>query len=224
VRAEVLGWTVALDRMQLIARPEGIFSTIREARSSLEPVLRAWEFMAEVAFHHHSFAFSFDSAETAGAVIDVNDHHPEPRSYLYGPSDDLIILQGVYPPAPGILVTEEMTLLWQRLKRSLWGIGEPITSCAYYALTLVERHGGGRPGAAALFKIDTAVLRKCGELTSTRGDPATARKAVPNGKPLTDREIRWLEQLTRHILLRLGTVAADGEPDWLRLNDMVAIG
>jgi len=75
---------------------------------------------------------------------------------------------------------------------------------AYFCLTVVEATAGGRAEAAKALAVDPEVLSKIGELSSTRGDTATARKAHASRNPLTSQERAWLEDVVRQLALRLG--------------------
>jgi hypothetical protein len=82
---------------------------------------------------------------------------------------------------------------------------EPLLSMAYFCLTVLEANAGGRSAAARKYRIDKAVLHKLGELTSRRGDLATARKATAGvAAPLTGPETAWLEVAVKTLIWRLG--------------------
>jgi hypothetical protein len=66
------------------------------------------------------------------------------------------------------------------------GNQDPLLGMAYACLTLLEK--GNRKLAAKHYAIHNDVLRKLGELTSTRGDNATARKISDRTTPLSERE------------------------------------
>jgi hypothetical protein len=80
---------------------------------------------------------------------------------------------------------------------------------ANFCLTVVERQGKGRRGAANLLGIEFPVLKKLGELTATKGDEKTARKVPPTGfNPYIASEVEWMEAAVCAIIRRLGEWAA----------------
>jgi hypothetical protein len=68
-------------------------------------------------------------------------------------------------------------------------------------------------------------LYKIGELTSTRGDAMTARKAPVGGqfRELTASESAWLEQATRRIIKRLGEHASGAALSQIEMKDLPKI-
>jgi len=66
------------------------------------------------------------------------------------------------------------------------------------------------------------VLRKLGELTSTKGHPTTARKAPQGGQfqDLTEAEKDWLEQAIRRLIRRLVEHASGANLTMLTLSDL----
>jgi hypothetical protein len=89
----------------------------------------------------------------------------------------------------------------------MWREGkESLQSMAYFVLTILENHAGSRKSAATQFQIEYDVLRKVGDLSSTRGDATTARKA--KHAPMTGSERHWLEAATRKLIIRMGEYAA----------------
>jgi len=80
---------------------------------------------------------------------------------------------------------------------------EPLLSMAYFCLTVAKSAGGGQTNVAKTFGIEERVLRKLGDLTSTRGDRATARKAHAGVQPLTGSERAWIEATVKQLVLRL---------------------
>ncbi len=89
---------------------------------------------------------------------------------------------------------------------------------AYYFLTKIEDSAGGRRQAAGRYKIEYAVLRKLGELSSTAGDTLTARKA--STRPLSPQESAWLVAALQEIVIRLGTAGGDGILDMTALPSL----
>jgi hypothetical protein len=93
---------------------------------------------------------------------------------------------------------------------------EHLPSMAYFCLTLIESNAGHRRqrvitkkrrAAATRYGIDVDVLATIGELSSTRGDPRTARKANAT-QPLSGAESAWLEAAVKMLIQRIGDTRA----------------
>jgi hypothetical protein len=200
-------------------------SSLTEVRAETEGFLRAWEFEAELRYGAPTITFEYLDAEGVGESF--NDGRGEviraaaPEEAEAG--DSLVIVMGKYPEPPSMRLTPEIEEMWSRFRRG--GLIEPIQSCAYYCLTVVERSAGGRMAAAKRYNIDPPVLKKLGELTSASGDPKTARKALaPGSSPLTRAEERWIGYAIKLIVFQMGVVAAGAEPDRLNLAVLPALG
>ena len=125
----------------------------------------------------------------------------------------LKVTRSQYPPPPvAFHVTPEVEVLWDRFNRYIEQ-KEPLLSMAYFCLTLLER--GDRKAAAQAYNIDYSLLRKLGELTSTRGDNATARKATVT-KQLSGDEKSWIEQAIKSIIRHI----AEGRATKLLLSSL----
>jgi hypothetical protein len=181
--------------------------------------LRAWEFEDDVRGLPRRFRFAFQSAFPRNSAPDEALNPPEALQYQSTDFGPLIIAYRVYPEAPSILLSPEMEAVWYRYSRARLDVGEPLASCAYFALTVLERSAGGRAEAARRYGIKPSVLRKWGELTTVRGDLTTARKALaPFATPLSRRERHWIDHVLRYALLHMGMVAAGKSPALLRLR------
>lgn len=106
---------------------------------------------------------------------------------------------------------------------------ENLLSMAYMCLTVLEASVGGRQAASSKYSIDISVLRKLGELVSTKGDRSEARKA-PKDKinkfiPLTNNERIWIEQVIKRMIIRAGESAASSKQNLPKiiLNDFQKI-
>jgi hypothetical protein len=83
---------------------------------------------------------------------------------------------------------------------------------AYMCLTVLDASAGGsRKKAAAQYAIAESILRKLGELCSTRGSRQEARKAPKTGVyvPLTSLEKEWIQGVVKKLIRRLGEWAYD---------------
>jgi hypothetical protein len=208
----------------LRVRPE-YGRSLDEARAATEGFLRAWEFEAELRYGAPTITFEYLDAEGIG--VSFQDNEPVVMTSVSPEHADtgesLVIIMGKYPEPPSMRLTPEIEEIWNRFR--MGGFTEPLQSCAYYCLTVVERSAGGRMEAAKKYNIDPLVLRKLGELTSAKGDSRTARKALrPGSSPLTKTDERWIGYAIKSIVFQMGVVAAGVEPDRLDLAALPSLG
>ncbi len=197
---------------KLVCHMKVHFSTAAQARSVVDPILRAWELSADLGRGRGELRFRYEDAE----LVDRTPPVPGTvRGYvLAAESADLLmatataslnIIRRTYPAPPGdFRITPDVAALWQRLQGYLEG-QEPLPTMAYFCLTVLETAAGGRREAAAMYNIEYQVLSKLGELTSARGDPRTARKMpTPATPPLSGAEAGWIQEALKQLIWRLG--------------------
>ena len=183
------------------------------ARSCVEPTVRSWEFEAEVRSGFPVIEFDF--------VQDIDEATPTSLASAEELADGTgLVILSRYPPGPTIAVTPEMESIWKRYVRARLDFGEPLQSAVYYALTVIEAQFGSRSKASSALKLDPQILRKMGELSSTRGDPETARKARAADVPLRIVDRQWLDAAVRHAVLQLGHLAARLSPRPVVMADL----
>lgn len=130
-------------------------------------------------------------------------------------------------------MTSDVESLWLRYCGFKRG-AEPLLSMAYFVLTVVEALAARTQAegtkfkalsvAAKVFNVEEAVLKKIGELSSTRGDRSTARKVGHQPeRPLTSEECVWLEQAVQHLILQVGRTNSAPPPGSLRLADLPSL-
>lgn len=212
---------ITLSSDVLRIRPAESFITIAAAKAIVAPLLLAWEIEDGIRLGHSRFRFAFLAADATN-VADAGMHGPEPLQHRIrdNPEDPIRITYSCYPPVPTIIATPEVVDIWSRWGFARIDIRETPQAVAYYALTVIEALAGGRNEASRTFSIDKEILREWGRLTSTRGTPADARKAVrADSTPLTEAEKRWLDSAVRRALLQVGTVAAGLVPPPIRFAD-----
>jgi len=127
-----------------------------------------------------------------------------------------------YPQPPrAFRVTTEVEIAFRRWRAYLAG-SEPLQGMAYFVLTLLESQAGSRRDAAAVFGVDPTILSKVGELSSTRGNAATARKIgrVMQLNDLSGPEKTWLEEAIRRLIRRLGERASGAAQTPVTLKDL----
>jgi hypothetical protein len=142
-----------------------------------------------------------------------------------GLSASLQITCRKYPQPPNTFrVTPEVQHAYRRWIGFRSG-KEPLQSMAYFVLTLLESAAGGRPNAARSFNIKFAVLGTIGRLSTTKGDPSTARKAGPGTQfqELTGAEKQWLERAIPLVIRRLGEHASGTPLAPIALTDLPRI-
>jgi hypothetical protein len=212
---------------KLTITPNEHFSDEEEARRAIEPFLRAWEIDADLTSNLGMIRFTFERVE-------LIDRDPPP-----GWSPQVAQPKGVgavaqlgqvsvhvscrkYPQPPhAFRATPEAQLAYRRWLGYRSG-KEPLQSMAYFVLTLVESIAGDRRKAAPFFKIEAEFLRTIGRLSTTKGDPDTARKARSGVQfqELTGAERQWLEKAIALVIRQLGERASGVPLSPIRLTDL----
>ena len=214
----------------LTIEPAEHFASESAARDAVSPFLRAWEVETDLVRNFGTIRFEFLRSE----VVDRDP--PKPGEAVLVAIAGSIVLVGSgtatltlgmsqYPEPPrAFSVTvdvERAHRRWQLFREGK----EPLPSMAYFVLTLFESAAGSRRDAASTFAVDYDVLDMLGRLSSTRGDPETARKA-PKGAPFTElsgAESHWVEQAVRRLIVRLGEHASGASLSQIAMRDLPAI-
>jgi hypothetical protein len=211
---------------EIVLTPTAHFPTRDSALAVAEPIVRAWQLEAAIKLRVPRLKIEYQRTElidraptpgvingaveirgvasataTASIVRHVNEHPPVPDQYFE--------------------LTADVESLWQRYVGFRDG-REPLLSMAYFCLTVLESRGG-RTTAAVALNVDEAVLRKVGELTSTRGDLASARKASRTLQPLSAKESSWLIDAIPALIIQLGRSAKMPSPIRLDLSDLPSL-
>jgi len=197
-----------LEDGRLRAEMKDHHATADSAREVVEPFLNAWEIDAAIRRGRREMHFEYDAPEiidrdptpgiielAAGATVRTSGHAM------------LKVIASAYPQPPsGFVASEDVRTLMLHFEAFVAG-QERLVDAAYFCLTLVERHAGGRAEAAREFGIDVEVLRKVGFLTSDQvGDERTARKLSRKStlRPHTGAEVTWLQTVLRRMIHRVG--------------------
>lgn len=204
------------------------FPTENEARAAIEGTLRAWEIDAALRRGRPDIAFVFQKS----ALVDRNPSKDRrgnqvvfSASLKVSGTYHLVVKTGLYPPPPqSFYVTPDVEALWTRYEGYLRG-REPLLPMAYFCLTVIEAAHSGRANTAKQLNVEEAILRKMGELTSTRGDPSTARKMRPQStkQPLSGAENTWLEEALKALIRQLAEVHSSTSPRNLNMKDLPTI-
>jgi hypothetical protein len=178
----------------------------------IEPVLRAWELEASIRGNLYWIRFNFEKAE----IIDRTPIIPgKPLNFVHvggasmvGFTDCAIVKVGwAKYPEPSLIfrVTPDVDSLWFRYKGYIEG-REPLLAMGYFCFTLLKTIAGGNLKKMARYLgTDVNVLKKLSELTSTRGDRATARKiSTQSMRPLSGPEATWIQSVIKVLIFRIG--------------------
>ena len=200
-----------LDHFELEIILNKVYLSEDEARAEVEPILKNWETYIDLVHERNEIRFKFSHAELIESELE-NDQGKRIISLTSkavlstSVSFKLITPRDKYPNPPNnFTLSPDVSTLIHRFNNSL-DENEPITSMAYFCLTLIEYKAGSRKDAIIKFDIDEKVLRKIGELSSTRGDYTEARKINVHSKlvELNPKERSWLIQALKKIILRIG--------------------
>ncbi len=230
---------VSGDKLRIV--PSEHFPDENSSRRAIQPFLEEWEMEVHLTSDIPMLRFEFDRVE----LIDRAPPPPPPppgvnsraastaqgRSVSFG-ARSMAMLHGrasphltcsKYPVPPKTFrATTEVQHAYHRWLSYRSG-NEPLQAMAFFVLKLLERAAGGRKVAACSFQIDLKVLRKIGELSSTKGNERTARKAPGPGKQfqeLSDAEKQWLEQAIPLVIHRLGERASSAPLAPISLHDL----
>jgi len=199
-------FTGRLDNGLLTLEPRDHFPDIETARTVSDRFVKAWQIAVGLDLGRAGFSFQYRRAH-------VIDRKADPGS-LSASLSGVAAVSAVasvratrheYPPPPAdFRLTPEVETLWERYCQYQEG-REPLLAMAYFCLTVLVPKGEDRSDAAQRLSIEERVLDKIGELTSERGDNATARKMRPTTRPLTADERAWIEAAVKAIIQHLAT-------------------
>lgn len=204
--------------------PKSHFADRESARTAADRVARAWEVLIALEVGTLGARLKYENTE-------IVDRNPTPSviklqaeaavsASAFG-SATLIRSLNRYPTAPdnNFDLTPDAEFIWQRYRMFKEG-REPLLSMAYFVLTAVETPAGGRKPAAIALNVEEDVLRKIGELSSTRGDSLSARKHASTIVPLKLNEQVWLEKAIEKLIVQVGRSRAGSPRQRLALRDL----
>lgn len=226
IEVPIRGFDCRLTGGSLTAVPGDEYADPDSARDVLEPGLRAWEAQSEIV-ENLPFRFRFSGSSTETVVQDGNPGPNRIAVMVESASavEALSVMRDSFPaPDPAICVEGPVTSSLRSRWRSMEAGHEPLTSCAYWLLTRIEREFGPRRDEAAReLQVDLKVLKRVGELTSV-SDPDHGRKVgADQGKDhvLTEGEIGWLRAAGKLLIRRvLEHEAGARNLSFLTMNDL----
>jgi hypothetical protein len=220
VNPEPLAFENALGRFRidggnLLIEPTVQFGGEDEARAVIDPFLKAWEIETDLVVNPGTIRFRFETAH----IIDLDPPPPgspitvQARGVSFGTAfgqAHLTVVRHSYPQPPvAFRVTPEVDILFQRWQ-AYRDHKEHLPGMAYFVLDLLRKVAGGQKQAAKAFAVNPHILNKLGQLSSTKGDAATARKVDRNMQfpDLSGSEKAWIEQVVQRLIRRLGERAS----------------
>ena len=210
------------------------FANAAEATAVVDSFIREREF--EAALKGQPLAFT--STYYDRLIVDRNPipDAPSPLSVsaefhggLVGTLSAEVILGPLSPSPPtwNITLTPDVSSMYQRYSGYLGG-REPLTSMAYFCLTVLEASASPvngekrRLAAARQYCVAYDVLERIGKLTAKKGG-SQARKAEGLGCELTNDDSRFLEESVKALLRRAAEFGRDPSAsyDEIRLSNLL---
>jgi hypothetical protein len=205
--------------------PRAHFATRAAARAAAEPIIRTWELEASLELRVTGLRFVYESTELVDrlptpGVIAVSAETT--GGGIVSATGGVVRRVDEYPPEPhpDLLITPDVETLWKRYVGYREG-REPLPAMAYFCFTVLTPGQNGRAAAASRLNVEETVLRKLGELSSTRGDLLSARKAA--SRPMTPLEADWLDTSVRKLILQLARSATGPPASRLSMTDLPAL-
>lgn len=200
-----------LEDNKLKCRMIKIYSKTEDARKDVEDYLKSWQIYAELKTGNTGeIEFIYDGVEIIDYKSNEFGKEPHYAAQNVGSSEItgelmIIVERDSYPePLEYFQRNHKVDILWNRYDDYKKG-KEKLPSMAYFCLTFLENDAGNRGNIAKKYKISKNVLKKFASLSSTKGRLDTdARKAKYNQGPLTEEEIKWLDEVIRKIIIRVG--------------------
>ena len=209
IEEEYLDFEIKLDEGNLVVEMKEHFSSEAQARKMVEPFLKAWELDNFLKVGSKEISFEFFSSK----IIDRNPIQSNGHKILYaevaefltaGDSIRCHLIRKNYPKPPkGLSYSPDVESLLRRYEGYLAG-REPLTTMAYFCLSLLQSTAKGRWEASIKYNIELDILKRLGALTSERGDMTNARKLDERSTliPLNNVEIEWICQTIKLIIRR----------------------
>lgn len=197
---------------ELICKMLDEYTEVEVAKKEVGPYLDSWEDYIFLKYGTNVIEFVYDKAQLCltrsiegfnqTTTIVERQGHSEFNAMLTIVSNESICMA-----PPEYFQSHEDSdagILFNRYKDYKNG-KEKLPAMAYFCLSLLEKSAGNRKQAAGKYKICSKVLDKLGKLSSTKGNLLVdARKAESNMKPLSKKEVEWLEEAIVRIIIQVG--------------------
>lgn len=206
---ELPSFNIKLENGNLNVEMKDFFKTEDEARSFVEPYLKAWELDNFLTFGRKEFWFEFEKStiiERGSKCLDGSTTAYPKTSHICitGFSPKVHVTRNKYPlPSKKLKYSPDVESLIKRFESFQSG-KEPLLSMAYFCLTIIQSSAGNRGDAVEKYSIRRDVFNKLGDLTSERGDESEARK-VKNRlsfEPLNESEKKWIIETIKLLIRR----------------------
>ena len=173
----------------------------------VDDFLRSWELDDALLKGRRIIKFNFYDAK----IINPNNPNetiiPSTFGIILGLASEIRVGYHFYPNPPNMFnISPDVLTLWQRYEGYLEN-HEPLSSMAYFCLTLLQWRAGNRKNAAKKYKIDFKILTRLGILTAeNKGNEKNAQKlkAGKSFSPLTSIEVEWIKAALIAIIRRVG--------------------
>ena len=202
-------------------------ASVEAALETVEPYIRGWELDAGLRGQPGDFMLNFDRPEIVDrnptpGVISIGVHF---RGGVPTFSASPTVTKPYPKPPTGLTLDPDDPDVQTMYKRyeGYCQKREPLTSMAYFCLTMLESHlCRGRENVARKYEIDREVLRLVGNLTANRGGQMAARKASGIKDDLTPQESHFLKESTKAMIRRVAEVAHDPQKHYpkIKLSDL----
>lgn len=214
---EFTSFKLRLENGSLNVEMKNNCATEDQARSFVDPYLKAWELDYFLTFGRKEFWFEFDKS----TIIDRTPKCFDGSATAYtktahicitGFSPKIYVTRNKYPLPPiKIKYSPDVESLSIRYESFLNG-KEPLLSMAYFCYTLITSIQSPKV-ASKIYGIHYTVLKKLSELTSVRGDKLEARKFTNTSsfEPLTMPEQNWIIETIKLLIRRKAEY--DFDPD-----------
>ena len=231
IEVDIDSFRLRLENDALVVELMEHFASVEDARKAVDRFLKAWEIDAALRYGTQEIFFVYEDAE----IIDRNPPLPGSSQTIQLSTLGMVVVTGnvsahitrrKYPEPPSLFRSSpDVEVMWYRFNGYLEG-REPLLSMAYFCLTMIEASTGMRKNkrqqAAENYNIHIDVLNKLGELTSSRGDPKTARKFISDVTlaPLNSKEVTWIESAIKAIIRRVGENLSTDSLPVITLRDL----
>ena len=190
------------------------FATEAEARSLVEPLIRAWVISSGLETKPGDFVLSWERSEIvdrAPTPRKAGDHVLQPATARLSVTGGMVAMTVTRTNLPALpkafsASPDVEALYWQYsgfLQERI-----PLAAMGYFCLNYQEHISGGRSRVTKRYKVSNSVLGKLGTLTSTKGGK-DARKGKGATVDFTDSEEAWIRQAVKLLIKRVAEEAAN---------------